>query len=139
MSTRVSPCAAGPQQLVAGPQQLPPWRAVSPYFSRATSFTLSAFSMAFSFSFSSFYVPIRSAALRVVALHTLEEGTEQGLQLPEGPPVDAVARAGAVDLPLHQPARFQLLEVLGHRALRQGQLVHDLPADAGVPLGQQLE
>jgi len=72
----------------------------------------------------------------------LTSRTETGRRIVEaiqGGPVRTVAHTRPVDVALNQSGLLQRLEVLGDGGLCEGQLLHDLAAQARLPLGEGLE
>src|SRR5665647_1996557 len=62
----------------------------------------------------------------------LSQAADKILEAAQRERLDAVADPRPVDFAAEQPGILENLEVLGHGGLRQGQLVHDGAADAGV-------
>lgn len=73
------------------------------------------------------------------AVRMVEKLTENGLELLENWPIDAVAGFRPVHRPRNQTRVEQCFQVLRNGALCQRQYVHDLPAKAGLLLGQHFQ
>jgi hypothetical protein len=68
-----------------------------------------------------------------------KEGSKFFLVLCPGLGVDAIAHAGAFDSTLNQTGVLQLFEMLRDGGLGEAELVHQLPANAGIGLDQGLD